>query len=132
MSIASGVTLMGRRQAEALMDSECTITSVATAGVDPATGEYTTTTTTVYSGKCRLRWPTALANEVDGAGQIIAKQSPTLSIPIEGTGDVLPDMIATITASPLDESTVGLKLRVKGVQFQTHATARRLQVEVES
>lgn len=114
------------------MDSECTITSVATAGVDPATGEYTTTTTTVYSGKCRLRWPTALANEVDGAGQIIAKQSPTLSIPIEGTGDVLPDMIATITASPLDESTVGLKLRVKGVQFQTHATARRLQVEVES
>lgn len=132
MSIADGVTRFGRVQAENLMTSACTISSVATGGVDPATGEYTQTVTTVYSGKCRLRWQSALADEVEGAGQIVAKQSPVLSLPVEDSGGVAPDMVVTITANPLDTALVGRTFRVRGIQFQTHGTARRLQLEVES
>lgn len=132
MSIASGAVAMGRRQAESLMESTCTVTKVATGSIDPATGLPTTTTTTVYSGKCRVRWSNASAADVDGAGQILAVQTPTISLPVEGSGDVLPDMTVTITANPLDTSLVGKSFRVKGIQFQTHATARRLQVEIES
>jgi len=114
------------------MESTCTVTKVATGAIDPLTGLETETTTTVYSGVCRVRWQTALANEVDGAGQILAVQNPEVSLPVEGSGGVRPDMLLTVTANPLDTSLVGTVFRVKGIQFQTHSTARRLQVEVES
>lgn len=132
MSIANGATRMGRNQAEALMGSACTVTKVATGSIDQSTGLPTTTTTVVYSGKCRVRWASGSAGEVDSAGQILAVQTPTVSLPINGSGLVLPDMVLTITANPLDTSLVGFAFRVKGVQFQTHSTARRLQVEVLS
>ena len=114
------------------MESTCTITKVATGTIDPATGLREQTVTTVYEGKCRLRLPTGTAVDVDAAGQILARQTPEISIPVEaaGSGDVRPDMIATITASPLDTSAVGQQYRVRGIQFQTHSTARRLQVEL--
>ena len=132
MSIAAGVTRMGRRQAEALMESTCTITKVATGNIDQETGLREQTTTTVYTGKCRLRLPNGTAVDVDAAAQILARQTPEISIPVEaeGSGDVRPDMIVTITANPLDTSVVGQQFRVRGIQFQTHATARRLQVEL--
>jgi hypothetical protein len=132
MSVAAGIARLGRRQAEALMESTCTITKQATGSVDPTTALRTQTTATVYSGKCRLRFPTGAADDIDAAAQILARQTPTVSIPVEaaGSGDVRPDMILTITANPLDPSLVGIRFRVRGIQFQTHATARRLQVEL--
>ena len=132
MSIAAGVTRMGRRQAEALMESTCTITKVATGSIDSETGLREQPTTAVYTGKCRLRLPSATAVDVDAAAQILARQTPEISIPVEavGSGDVRPDMIVTVTANPLDSSVVGQRFRVRGIQFQTHATARRLQVEL--
>ena len=132
MTIATGATLMGRKQAEALMESTCTVTKVATGSIDPATGLATTTTTTVYTGKCRVRWSSRDAMEADAAGQILAVQTLTVSLPVVGSGTVLPDMLLTITANALDTSLVGVVFRVKGIQFQTFGTARRLQVEVES
>lgn len=131
MTIAAGATNLGRAFAESLMDSTCTITKVETSTLDPATALPTTTRTTVYSGSCRLRWPRATATEVDGRGQILAEQTPELWIPVtaDGSGDVAPDMEVTITANPQDTSLVGKTARVKGLHFQTHATARRLQIE---
>ncbi|MFN4000871.1 DUF6093 family protein [Microcella sp.] len=132
MSIAAGVARMGRRQAESLMESTCTITKVAADEIDPETGLRTQTTTTIYTGKCRLRLPSSWAADVDAAGQMLARQMPEISIPVEaaGSGDVRPDMSVTITANPLDTSVVGVTFRVRGIQFQTHSTARRLQVEL--
>ena len=114
------------------MELTCTVTKVVTGEIDDETGLNEETTTTVYTGVCRVRWPRANANEVDGAGQIVAVQSPEVSLPVEGSGSVRPDMLLTVTANPLDTSLVGVAFRVKGIQFQTHSTARRLQVEVES
>lgn len=128
MSVAAGVTLMGRKQAEALMDSTVTIVRPGTPTED-ANGVLTPTFTTVYSGKCRLRISDARPDEVAAAGQAVAKQNPVLSIPVTATGsaDVRVDDMATIT-SPLDSAVV--VARIAGTHSQTHSTARRFPVEV--
>ena len=128
--IADGVTRMGRRQAEALMSSECEI-SEQTGETVNGDGEIVPVFTVVYSGKCKLRWPTATSAELNAGGQIMTVQTPELHLPVEGSGDVRVGHLATIIANPLDAALVGTRLRVRGVQFQTFATARRLQVEVE-
>lgn len=130
MSLATGVTLMGRKQAEALMESSCVVTRAGAVATDPATGVDSPTLTTIYSGKCRLRFPDANSNDVAAAGQSIEKQSPTLSLPVDAASAlVLTDDVATVT-SPFDPLVI--VVRIAGVHSQTHSTARRFPVEVLS
>lgn len=128
MTIAAGAVAMGRKQAEASMESTCVITR-ATAPTENSDGVLTPgTPTSIYSGVCRLRFTDARSNEVAAAGQAISKQDPSLSIPVAGTGaaNVRPDDIATIT---VDTETV--VARIAGMHTQTHATARRFPVEIQ-
>lgn len=127
---AASTALAGRNFAEAQMESTCTITRKTGTTVD-ATGANVDTFATVYTGKCRLRMDVRRADEVVAAGQTLAKQHPTLSLPVTATGsaNVLPDDIVTFTANPLDASVIGDTYRVAGVFAQTHATARRFPVE---
>lgn len=129
MTLAAGITLMGRKQAELLMESTCVITRKGVDTLDSNGVVVPGTTTTVYSGKCRLRMPDARSNTVAAAGQSLAVQSPTLSIPVtaSGSGNVRPDDVAVIT-STLDPATV--TARIAGMHSQTHSTARRFPVEV--
>ena len=128
MSLATGVTLMGRKQAEALMESAVVIKR-AGAPTEDANGVLTPTYTTIYSGKCRLRITEARSDDVAAAGQALAKQFPILSIPVNaaGSGDVRVDDVASVT-SPLDPYPT--TARIAGVHSQTHSTARRFPVEV--
>lgn len=130
MSVARGATLMGRKQAEALMESACTITRKTGETVD-ASGANVPTLLTIYEGKCRLRMDTRRADEIVAAGQTLARQHPTLALPVNGlgSGNVLPDDIATFTVNLLDPALVGKSVRVTGIFAQTHATARRFPVE---
>lgn len=130
MTLASGITLMGRKTAEALMESTCVIKRKSGTAED-GNGVVTDTFTTIYSGKCRLRMPDAHPNTVVAAGQSIEVQSPILSIPVtaSGSGSVKSDDIATVS-SPLDGNTV--VCRIAGFHTQTHSTARRFPVEVQS
>lgn len=130
MSLATGVTLMGRRQAEALMESACVITRAGETTTDPVTGEDVPTSTTIYTGKCRLKFPNAQATQVEAAGQLLATQFPVLSLPVDGSAGVLMDDVATVT-SPLDPD-VTVVARIAGLHSQTHATARRFPLEVLS
>lgn len=137
MSLAAGVTLMGRRQAEALMESTCAITRTTPAdpAVDPETGlNNPPVVTTVYAGMCRLRFPFVRPEQALAAGQQLAKERGILSIPMDapGSGNVTTNDIATITVNPLDSGSVGQKFRVMGPFTETHATSRRLPVEVTS
>lgn len=130
--IGGGVTMMGRRQAEALMDSTCVITRphVGEPTIDPETGQESTPAgVVVYTGKCRLRMSDARANGVALAGQQVAEQSPSLSLPVlaDGSADVRTNDIAVVT-SPLDPTS--RTVRIAGMHSQTHATARRFPVEV--
>lgn len=131
MSIASGAVAMGRKQAEALMESTCFIKRQTGTSVNSSTGVETPTYTTIYTGVCRLRMPTSASNAVVAAGQSIEIQSPVLSIPVAATGSasVLTDDIAVVT-SPLDANVI--TARIAGFHTQTHSTARRFPVEVQS
>ncbi|MHB9004002.1 MAG: DUF6093 family protein [Coriobacteriia bacterium] len=132
MSVADGATLMGRRQAEALMTSTCEITRVTGRTLSESTGQYTDVTAVVYSGKCELRFDSAKLNEVDGQGQILVEQSPVVKLPVDGSADVKVGDVGTLTGHPLDSGLVGLTFRVAGLHSKTRATARRLPVEVLS
>lgn len=132
MSAADGATRMGRRQAEALMSSTCTITRVTGRVLSESTGQYTDTTTVVYSGKCELRFDSSVLNEVDGQARIATEQAPLLKLPVDGSAGVKVGDSGTLTAHPLDSGMVGLKFRVAGVHSKTRATARRLPLEVLS
>ncbi len=53
-------------------------------------------------------------------------------MPVEGTEGILTNDLAVITGSPLDAGMVGRVYRVMGPFDETHATARRLPVQVVS
>lgn len=134
MSLAAGATLMGRKQAEALMESTCTVRGVATLVLNESTGAYEETENVIYTGKCRLRFKSEQTTERGIAEQVVALQHPELSIPVgaAGSADVLPDHVVTIDSNPLDAGLVGRTFRVAGFHSQTHATARRFPLEVAS
>lgn len=129
MSLYRGVTLLGRRTAEALMESTCTIRRRTGFTVNPSTGVETPTWSVVYTGKCRLRYPFVRPQQALADGQQLARQRGILSLPIVGSESVLTDDVATIDVNPLDVGVVGQTFRVEGPFTETHATARRLAVE---
>jgi hypothetical protein len=132
VSLYQGVTLLGRRTAEALMESTCTIRRRTGVTTDHSTGVETPVWSVIFAGKCRLRFPFVRPQQVDAAGQVLSQQRGILSVPVEGTAGVRADDVATIDSNPSDSGVVGLLLRVEGPFVETHASARRLPVEVVS
>lgn len=124
---ATSITLRGRVAAEALMVDACTITRKTPASTNPETGQIAYTTTTVYSGKCRLKLPVAVARPLTVGEAQEFTQHPVLSVPAATTG-VLVDDIVTITASLLMPSLVGRVFHVRAVPGQSHMTAARFEV----
>jgi hypothetical protein len=122
-----------RAQAESLMQDACTITRT-TAGTtfNETTGQYDAgSTSTLYTGKCRVK-PRDNADRVVQFGERAVSFWPYIvSVPMSVTTVELNDVI-TITASALDASLVGLKLRVREVLAGSHLTARRLSCEVDA
>jgi hypothetical protein len=128
---AETVIAAGRRFQEARMPATCTITRVTGRTFNEATGEYTDTVQTVYTGKCRLDFRASLQTlERDMEGQLLADQRPTLFLPIVGSEAVTVNDMVTVTGNPLDGAAVGMRIRVTGLSATTYATARRLPGEV--
>lgn len=123
---------MGRTFAESRMSDTVLITRTSEPVFDEATGTYTPTTVTVYSGPARLSIRSSVVGDVDAQGQKLASQSPRLDLPMATSGGVQVDDTVEVTASVNDPAAVGLRLNVEGVFFQTDATARRFPVEVQS
>lgn len=121
-----------RAQAESRMTDTVRITRDGTPVWDDETGTYTPTTTTVYTGKARLKLSTSVVGNVDAQGQLLAAQSPRLDLPVATSGGVQVNDSVEVTASVNDPASVGLRLTIEGVFFQTDATARRFPVEVQS
>jgi len=124
---ATSITLRGRTAAEALMVDTCTITRVVSVATDADTGVVTPTYSTVYTGKCRLKLPVAVARPITVGGAQEFSQHPILSLPATTTG-VQVDDILTITASLLMPSLVGRVFHVRAVPGQSHMTAARFEV----
>jgi hypothetical protein len=133
VSIAAAATLMGRSHAEALMTATGTISrgnGIFT--TNPTTLVETEGTTTVYTGRCRLRIVrSVVSGDASIPGAVAVKDELVLSIPVEatGSGNVRPNDVWTCVTNPLDTSVVGKRLRIAGVHHGTHMTARRFPVE---
>lgn len=127
MTITSA-TGRGQRFAEQTMTDTCTITRAGEPVYNPATLAYTASSTTVYSGKCRVK-PSALSGNttVQAGEERVALWPYAVSVPVSVT-DVELDDLVTVTASA-DASLVGRVLRVRSTARGTHITARRLDAE---
>lgn len=130
----------GRRKAESLMTDSVRGVLADRTG-DPVWDEETRTDTypsaVVYAdpdepakgAPGRLRLGGGQARAADNVGQQVTIQRGVLSLPIATSGDVTVGAEFEVLASETDPALVGHKVRVVGGFDQTHATARRLQVE---
>jgi hypothetical protein len=120
-----------RAHAESMMLDACTVTRTAPGTFNDATGVETVgSTTTVYSGPCRLRMARGGGSPTDAGEAQWTLSGVTVSLPVSTSGDVQTGDVVTLTASALDADAVGLVAQVKGVHWQTFSTARRLECEV--
>jgi len=118
--------VQGRTAAERIMLDTCTIRRKTGTAFDETTGRYTDTTTTVYTGKCKLQ-DRIIQGESEAGGREVITLSSVLHLPVPVTA-VQVDDVAEVTASQ-DPAAVGRKLRVAQVHYKSYATARQLQVE---
>lgn len=126
---ATAALLRGRAKAESLMLDTCTITRVTGEATDSETGDTTPTTSTVYSGACKVQRGGATSGNPRELGEAsIQLMSLELHLPTSATG-VQVDDVAIITASTLDPDLVNRRLTLRSTSHKTFLTARRFQVE---
>jgi hypothetical protein len=122
----------GRRFAEAQMTEQCRIVRAAGTPVRGADGELHTPTTLIWEGPCRLRTVSTVTSDVEAAAQLLVTQSAVLFLPVEGTGAIRVNDVATFTEASMDPALAQVKVRIAGLHFDSDATARRLPVEMVS
>lgn len=119
----------GRVAAEALMADACTIRRASAPTTDPDSGVVTPTTTTIYSGKCKVQQAQAASNtnprEVGEAYLLLLHLE--VHLPVSVTGLDTDDEV-TITASN-DPDLIGRVFRIRELSHKTYATARRVGVQ---
>ena len=112
------------------MADTCTITRPGTPVFDSATGTYTTPSTTVYTGKCRVRTRSIgfLRDRQAEAGEELVTIWPYIvAVPISASDVQVLDLV-TITASA-DPLLVDATMRVRIANAGTNANARKLDCE---
>lgn len=123
-------TLEGRAEAEALMVDTVTITRITpgTGELDPVTGTYDeTTTSTVYSGKCKVQQRTSVSTDEVG-GTVVTVMDTEVHVPMSVTTVQVGD-IATMNSAVLDPALVDRTYRITDDPSKSYATARRLRTE---
>ena len=121
-------TLRGRLAAESLMLDACTITRPGEVVTDPNTGDVTNTSTTVYSGKCKVQSKDSATSSPEAGEASFTVVSRQVHIPANAA-DIRDGDVVTITASRLNAFTVGKQYRVEGFTPDTFDTAARLPVK---
>lgn len=121
-----------RRQAESRMVDACVITRSGGPPVfDPDTGkEVPAPPIEVYSGKCELQASDGLGAGVSQFGDApVTTYVYTLKVPISAP-NIEKDFRGTVTSSRWDSALVGMEFIVTAGHAKSHATCRRMQVEV--
>lgn len=122
------VLAQARADAEALMLDTCTVARRGTPSTNPTTGAVTVTSTTLYSGKCKVQHSGLAAQTAEAAGRTATIERPTVHVPV-GAFAPRPGDVITITDSETDASLVGRVYRVAAAQVKSLASAYRLPVE---
>ena len=124
---AHGAALQGRRIAESLMTSTCTIRekSAGEPVTDPNSGAVTYPEgDVVYSGRCRVRPEGRQAQTAEAGGAELFTFDYLVSVPFSVTG-VIEGMPCKIDTSS-DPDLIGVTVEVRKVDRGEHITARRL------
>lgn len=116
-----------REQAESLMLDQCTISRPGAPVTDPDTGVVTNTSTSVYSGKCKVQSKDSSTSSPEAGGHSFTVVSRQVHVPA-GSADVRDDDVITITAATLPQL-VGKVYRVDGFTPDSFDTAFRLPVK---
>jgi hypothetical protein len=114
----------GRAAARRLMVDACTVTRVTGTATNSTTGVVTPTTSTVYTGPCRIK-PDPTPSESQAGEREVVTRRFIVSVTTDEDGIAVDDIV-TVTASELDPALVGVTLTVAGVIIGSHLTARRL------
>lgn len=124
---AFDATMDGRVEAEAIMYDTC-ITSRPGEPFTDADGIVITPLVEVYAGKCKVQTTVAQAASPVAGGHVFTVENLQLHVPVMtslNTGDT-----ATVTASLLDPSLVGLTFRLVELARGSQRTAARWNVEL--
>lgn len=111
---------------QSVMVDTCTITRTTVGALNETTGEYAETTTTVYSGVCRVK--PAPTSTVDAAGIAVDTARPTTDLPWTDTGAVQPGDQVTIDTGPMAGALAEVFAEIVG----TTSTARVYTLEVQA
>ena len=99
---------------------------------DDATGEWSDVpVVVVYDGPGRLRDRSSVGSRDNVQGETTVTSQLILSLPVATSGDVRVGHVIKCTAAE-DAALVGMRVKVTDLHLQTHSTARRFSVEVES
>jgi len=118
-------------EAESMMTDTCTITRPGDGTFNDTTGEYTTAaSTTVYSGKCRIRTRSLgfLRDRQTETGEELTTIWPYIVAIPAGTADIQVLDVVTVS-SAVDPLLAGVTLRVRIANAGTATTARKLDCE---
>lgn len=107
------------------MVDSCVITRTTVTGTDPDTGQQTTSTSTIYSGKCEIQQAEASASPSDVGEAAVYQQPSILKLPVMTSAGVNNRDVVTITTSANDPDLAGRKFWLKALAHKTYATARR-------
>lgn len=110
------------------MTDTCTITRAARGRMNGSTFAYADTPTTVYEGKCRVASRQLKPSEAETGGLEVVQVEYVVSVPVTVTGVAVGDVVSVDTS--LDPGLADVPLVVRAVETKSHATARRLTVEV--
>lgn len=125
---AESAVLEGRLRAESLMLDSCAITRPGDPVTDYNSGEVTSTSTPVYSGKCKVQSKDSATANPEAGEHTFTVVSRQVHIPANAA-DVKDGDVVTLTASRLNAFTVGKQYRVSGFTPDTFDTAARLPVK---
>lgn len=124
------VLAAGRRAAEAGMVDACTITRTTGTTTDRTTGVVIPTTTTVYSGACRVQELFGFSREVSPSpDQSQLARYRILQLPVVDSEDVRVGDHVTITACVNDPDLVGVVMLLRDQSGKSEATSRRVGIE---
>lgn len=105
----------------------CTATRPAAPSTNTTTGAVTTSSTSLYSGKCKVQAGGLSAATPEVSGRVATVERPQVHVPVGAWTPMVGDVI-TITAAR-DSYLVGRLYRVAAIGLKSHATALRLGVE---
>lgn len=126
---AASILADGRRLAESLMIDACVIKRRGGGVTDDLTGQTTATTTTLYSGICKVQQSTrGMGHRHDVGEEPVLLLRLELHLPVVGSEGLAEGDQVTITTAVHDTDLAGRVFVVHDLEHKSFGTARRLMV----